>query len=296
MVFKEGQRVYLKLTNVGMMMRPDLFDPHTLHFHGFPNAAPIFDGEPMASVSVNMGNTFTYYYEPVEPGTFMYHCHVEASEHMQMGMLGMVWVLPKQNNLPDGTYLGMFVHHTGYKYAYNDGDGSTYYDVDLPLQISGMDSKFHYADLNVQPIPLADMNDDYFLLNGRGYADTVNTNTLMNMNGDPVQYVHAKLTAQAGDKILLRISSLATVDFTTLASSLPMQVIGRSARLLRGPTGKNLYYKTMSITIGGGESFDAIIDTAGVTPGTYFIYSSNLDQLNNGSEEYGGIMTEIEIQ
>ena len=296
MIFKEGQRVFVKLTNVGMMMRPDLFDPHTVHFHGFPNAAPIFDGEPMASIAVNMGSTFTYYYEPVEPGTFMYHCHVEASEHMQMGMLGMLWVLPKQNNLPNGTNLNGFVHHTGYKYAYNDGDGSTYYDKQLPLQVTGMDSKFHDSELKIQPIPLADMSDDYYLLNGRGYADTINTNVLTNMDGKPTQNVHAKLTAQVGDKILLRISSLATVDFTTLYSSLPMKVVGRGARLLRGPTGQNLSYMTTSVTVGGGESFDAIVNTAGVTPGTYFIYSSNLNQLNNGAEEYGGIMTEIEIQ
>jgi hypothetical protein len=301
LVFKEGQRVFLKLTNVGMMFRPDLFDPHTVHFHGFPNAAPIFDGEPMASVSVNMGNTFTYYYEPVEPGTFMYHCHVEASEHMQMGMLGMLWVLPKQNNLPNNTDLKGFTHHTGYKYAYNDGDGSTYYDVNLPLQISGMDSAFHDSEINIQPLPLANMHDDYFLLNGRGYADTVNTNILLNKDGVPAQQSHAKCTARVGEKILLRISSLATVDFTTLSSSLPMKVVGRSARLLRGPdpvgggTGKNLYYMTTSVTLGGGETYDAIIDTAGVTPGTYFIYSSNLNQLSNGTEDFGGIMTEIEI-
>jgi len=295
----------VRLTNVGMMMRPDLFDPHTVHFHGFPNAPPIFDGEPMASIAVNMGSSFTYYYEPVEPGTFMYHCHVEASEHMQMGMLGMVWVLAKQNMLPDGTNLNGFIHHTGYKYAYDDGDGSTYYDVQLPLQITGMDSKFHEAELLIQPLPLADMKDDYFLLNGRGYPDTINTNSLINVNGAPVQYVHAKLVAQVGDQILLRISSLATVDFTTLTSlGIPMKIVGRGARLLRGPdpdgsgplVGKNLSYTTTSVTLGGGESYDAILDTTGVAPGTYFIYSSNLNQLNNGTEESGGIMTEIEIQ
>ena len=45
---KEGQKLYLTLTNVGMTMRPDLFDPHTVHFHGFPNAAAVFDGVPDA--------------------------------------------------------------------------------------------------------------------------------------------------------------------------------------------------------------------------------------------------------
>jgi len=302
LVFREGQHVYLRLTNVGMMQRPDLFDPHTIHFHGFPNAAPIFDGEPMASIAVNMGSTFTYYYEPLDPGTYMYHCHVEASEHMQQGMLGMLWVLPKQNMLPDGTNLNGFVHHTGFKYTYNDGDGSTYYDQQLPLQVTGMDSKFHDYELNIQPTHLAAMKDDYFLLSGRGYPDTTSTNVLTNKNGDPSQKINVKAVAHAGEKILLRISSLATVDFTTLTSTLPMRVIGRGARLLRGPApsgggiGKNLSYMTTSVTLCGGESYDAIIDTTGAAPGTYFIYSSNLNQLNNGTEEYGGIMTEIDIQ
>ena len=302
LVFRQGQRVFLKLTNVGMTMRPDLFDPHSVHFHGFPNAAPIFDGEPMASIAVNMGSTFTYYYELVEPGTFMYHCHVEASEHMQQGMLGILYVEPIQNMATDGSNLNGFVHHTGYKYAYNDGDGSTYYDEEIPLQITGFDSFFHDQELAIQPPALAEMKDNYSMLNGRGYPDTVNTGVLVNVNGRASQKVNAKIVATAGQKILLRISSLSTVEFTTLASSLPMKVVGKGARLLRGPApsggglGKNLYYMTTSVTLGGGESYDAIIDTTGVPAGTYFIYSSNLNQLNNGNEEYGGIMTEIQIQ
>ncbi len=104
-VFKEGQKVYLDLSNVGMLMRPDLFDPHTVHFHGFPQAASIFDGEPMASVSINMGGTLRYFYNIVEPGTYLYHCHVEATEHMEMGMIGNLWVEPKQNNLPTAPML-----------------------------------------------------------------------------------------------------------------------------------------------------------------------------------------------
>lgn len=302
LVFREGQRVFIKLTNVGMMMRPDLFDPHTVHFHGFPNAAPIFDGEPMASVAVNMGSTFTYYYELVEPGTYLYHCHVEAPEHMQMGMLGNLWVEPKQNMLPNGSNLSGFTHLTGYKYAYNDGDGSTFYDVELPLQVTGMDSEFHDAEIEIQPLPLAGMKDDYFLLNGRGYPDTIDMNDILNVNGDPVQYMHSKLEANAGQKILLRLTCLSTIDYTTLTSTLPMRIVGRGARLLRGPdgaggvTGKNLSHMTTSVTFGGGESYDAIIDTTGVAPGTYFIYSSNFNQLSNGTEDYGGIMTEIEIK
>ncbi len=88
------------------MIRADLFDPHTVHYHGFPNAATVFDGVPEVSISINMGSTLTYYYNVVEPGTFIYHCHVEATEHMEMGMLANLYVHPAQDRLPDGTVLG----------------------------------------------------------------------------------------------------------------------------------------------------------------------------------------------
>ncbi len=137
-VLEEGQQVYLNLTNVGMVLRPDLFDPHTVHFHGFPNASAIFDGLPDASISVNVGSTLTYYYNLVEPGTFMYHCHVEAAEHMQMGMLGNLYVKAAQNKLDPTTFANGFSHVAGNQYVYNDEDGSTYYDVEFPVQISSV--------------------------------------------------------------------------------------------------------------------------------------------------------------
>jgi hypothetical protein len=183
-VVKEGQKLFLTLTNVGMMVRPDLFDPHTIHFHGFPQAAPVFDGVPTASFSINMGASLTYFYDLVEPGTYIWHCHVEATEHMQMGMLANIYVLPIQNTKPDGTNLNGFTHNKGNKYVYNDGDGSTHYDVEYPIQIHEFDPDFHDASLLVQPLPFANMTDRYPMLNGRGYPDTVDPNILYNTASD----------------------------------------------------------------------------------------------------------------
>ena len=45
-----------------------------------------------------IGRDFTYFYRPHDAGTYMYHCHFEDVEHVQMGMTGMVFVRPKQNN------------------------------------------------------------------------------------------------------------------------------------------------------------------------------------------------------
>ena len=288
----EGQNVYLSLSNVGMMVRPDLFDPHTVHWHGFPNAAAIFDGEPMASLSINMNATLTYYYQAPDPGTYMYHCHVEATEHMQMGMLGNLYVTPLQ----DGAAVGGCASR---KYVYNDGDGSTCYDVDFPIQIHAFDSNFHDASYSVQPLPFAMMKDNYPMLNGRGYPDTVNPAALaapLENGGKVSQAVSSLITATQGQKILLRISSLSTIDFFTLTTlGIPMKVVGKDAKLLRSSAGQNLSYVTNSVTLGGGESADVLLDTAGVAAGTYFLYTTNLNHLSNDQEDFGGMMTEIVI-
>ena len=298
----EDDELFLTLTNVGMAMRPDLFDPHSIHWHGFPQAASVFDGVPDSSVSINMGASFTYYYNAKDAGTYMYHCHVEAAEHMQMGMLGNLFVRPRQNKLAPGTVLGTWIHATGNTYAYNDGDGSTRYDMDYPIQIGSFDPDFHDASFNVQPLPFAGMHDRYYLLNGRGYPDTVNPGVLSTT--DPLgnvqlsQPVSSLITATVGQRVLLRISNLNVTQFNTLGTNgIPMEVVGLDARLLRDGDGNNMYYKTNSLTLGGGQSADVILDTAGLTAGsTYFLYTKNLHQLANDAENFGGMMTEIRIQ
>lgn len=227
----------------------------------------------------------------------MYHCHVEATEHMQMGMLGSLYVRPAQ----DGT-AHVYNSKTYTSFAYNDGDGSTGYDVDYPIQISSFDSAFHDASETVQPLPFALMEDNYPMLNGRGYPDTVNPLPLPaqpDENGGKVtQKESALITATAGQRILLRISNLnVTRNYTLGILGLPMQVVGKDAKLLRGPTGINLYYNTHSITIGGGESVDAIIEVPAdaVVDAKYFLYTTNLNYLTNDTEQFGGMMTEIRV-
>ena len=302
---EEGQEFYLSLTNVGMLMRPDLFDPHTVHFHGFPQSSTVFDGLPESGLSIGMNATLTYYYKLNDPGTYMYHCHVEATEHMAMGMLGNLYIKAAQNKLPNNTDLNGFLHTDGKQYAYNDGDGSTYYDVEYPIQLGSFDSAFHDASENTQPLPFALMKDNYPMINGRGYPDTVDSNALplpqaligLKEGLATTQPVSSLITATAGEKILLRISNLAITRFYTLQSlGLPMKVVGKDAKLLRTADGlKDLYYTTNSVTVGGGESFDVILDTADIAPGTYYLYSANLNYLSNDIEEHGGMMTEIVI-
>src|SRR5512141_1960539 len=165
----EGDELFLTLTNVGQVMRPDLFEQHTVHFHGYPNASAFYDGVPDASIAINVGGSFSYYYLAPDAGTYFWHCHISPPEHLQMGMVGQLYVRPRQNRVPVGgsLYAALASYETprsvpaaatDYErirkrcgddilcatplprtnaatraaaglYAYNDGDGSTRYDV-----------------------------------------------------------------------------------------------------------------------------------------------------------------------
>jgi hypothetical protein len=344
MAIDEDDEFFLTLSNVGMIMRPDLFEQHTVHFHGYPNASSLYDGVPDASVAINIGGSFTYYYLSPDAGTYFWHCHVTPPEHLQMGMVGQLYVRPRQNRVLPTTTLGtaLAAQQTdlrtgcrrpgdgvtpavtsapdilcsnpmpavataatgGGKYAYNDGDGSTAYDVEYPLQMHGFDPNFHFAGMTFNPEAFADMKDKYFLLNGRSYPDTVNPAVQLTQSSDGrVHYSQPQpsiVNIPAGKKALLRISDLSVTEYSTLASlGIPMHVIGYNAKLLRDQAGNNMDYYTNSITLAGGESLDVILDASNMTlypsGSVFYLYTPQLDHLSNDAENFGGLMTEVRI-
>ncbi|MBZ5656549.1 MAG: multicopper oxidase domain-containing protein [Acidobacteriia bacterium] len=349
MAIDEDDEFFLTLTNVGQVMRPDLFEQHTVHFHGYPNASAFYDGVPDASVAINIGGSFTYYYLAPDAGTYFWHCHITPPEHLQMGMVGQIYVRPRQNRVTNGASLytaratqdadlrtacvsandilcsnPLPAVNTGvsqsndtigtaqtnpnygqpYKYAYNDGDGTTRYDVEYPLQIHGFDPNFHFVGMTFNPEAFTDMKDKYFLLNGRSYPDTVTPGPLATQTTDGSMHFSQPLPSiiniPAGGRALLRIADLDVTEYQTLASlGIPMQVIGLNAKLLRDQAGNNLYYKTNSITLAGGESLDVILDASDTTKyhhgDVYYLYTPNLDHLSNDAENFGGLMTEVRI-
>jgi FtsP/CotA-like multicopper oxidase with cupredoxin domain len=177
----EGKDFFVDLTNLGLAQRPDLFDAHTLHWHGFRNVIPFFDGEPTGSVAVPAGTVFRYAYRPHEAGTYMYHCHVEDVEHVQMGMTGLVFVRPLQDKLGYGTdragtksvQWGNSNVGAPQGYLYNDGDGSTAFDREFAMFMSEVWAEAHWADAHIQLPEWSDYRADFALLNGRVYPDTI---------------------------------------------------------------------------------------------------------------------------
>ncbi len=189
-------------------------------------------------------------------------------------------------------------------YAYNDGDGSTAYDVEYPIQIHGFDPNFHFVGMTFNPEAFVDMKDKFFLLNGRSYPDTVTPGPLATETSDGRMHFSQPLSSiiniPAGGKALLRISDLDVTEYQTLASlGVPMHVVGYNAKLLRDQSGNNLDYYTNSITLAGGESLDVILDASNQTlypsGSVFYLFTPQLDHLSNDQENFGGLMTEVHI-
>jgi FtsP/CotA-like multicopper oxidase with cupredoxin domain len=382
--FDEDDEFFLTLTNVGMIMRPDLFEQHTVHFHGYPNASSFYDGVPDASVAINIGASFTYYYLAPDAGTYFWHCHITPPEHLQMGMVGQLYVRPRQDRVPTGGSLYTYLQYqnglakapavaatatspaypgetvadlrtacnpatdilcsatmpavantvtrpaantlcngtsptgegTTPQYVYNDGDASSCYDVTYPIQMHGFDPNFHFIGMTFNPEMFVDMKDKYFLLNGRSYPDTVAAGPQATVTTDGQMHYSQPLPAiiniPAGGKASLRLANLSVAEYFTLQSlGIPMHEVGFNAKLLRDQDGNDTEFYTNSITLGGGESLDVILDAsddgcsaylgsgcaATLYPAgkTFYVYAANLDMLSNDAENFGGMMTEVHI-
>ncbi len=310
----------VQLTNLGLALRPDLTDAHTIHWHGFRNVIPFYDGEPNGSISVPVGNYFTYVYRPRDPGTYMYHCHVEDVEHVTMGMTSLVFVHPLQN--------GNTTFYPSGKYAYNDGDGSTGYDRENALFLSEIWAEGHWNDAHIQESDWSTFKADFSLLNGRVHPYTLLPNSPIDLaasthsltvqtdsNGDlmtnpgyeELQYnPHSSLiTCNAGERVLLRFANLGFREAAMTLAGIKMRVIGRDATLMRGRDGTDTSYLTNTILMGAGESFDCIFEAPAFSGGggssglgydTYILYNRRYTQESNLSPEgSGGQRTEVRV-
>jgi hypothetical protein len=124
------------------------------------------------------------------------------------------------------------------------------------------------------------------------------------------QPMPAVINIPVGGRALLRLVNLSVSEYHTLQSLGPrMKEVGFNAKLLRDQAGVNTEFYTNSITLGGGESLDVILDAGDAGCGgiagcaaqlfpagsVFYLYTPQLDHLSNDAENFGGMMTEVHI-
>jgi FtsP/CotA-like multicopper oxidase with cupredoxin domain len=307
--------IKITLTNLGLVQRPDLIDSHTIHWHGFDVPSPLNDGVPEVSVAVPISKQLTYFYRPHRAGTYMYHCHFEDVEHVQMGMTGVVFVRPTQ----DGSSIGGFT-----KFAYNDTDGTTGYHRHFALLLNEIWTDVHDGDRDIQEIIETDYEPQWFTINGRSYPQTILPNDddaaaagrddLRIVTANPTQGTDdhsqpnsALIQCNSGERVLLRLANLGYRQHAMQLPGIPMHVIGQDASLLRNGLVDTSYW-TNTLYVGPGEARDVLFDAPAYSAllpsgsdgrGNYNVYSlKNRDWRklsNNGAPGAGGMQTEVRV-
>ena len=183
----------------------------------------------------------------------------------------------------------------------------------------------HWADAHIQLPEWSDYRADFSLLNGRVYPETLLPNGSIAHNGTfvvardanydlltpPVpagvnlgnQPLSALISANAGERVLLRFANLGFMEATMTLAGIKMRVVGRDATLMRGRPGVgspfDTSYDTDTLTFGAGESFDVIIQapphSGGVGPDKYVLYNRAYTRGDNLVADGGGQRTEVHI-
>lgn len=275
----QQDEIHLTLTNLGMSTRPDLDDSHTVHWHGFPNQIPLWDGVPEASVSVLVGRDFVYYYKPLDPGTYMYHCHFEPVEHIQMGMVGPLIVRPLIEKSP------LYARR---KFAYNDP--ATEFHREYLVFLTELDADPHHLVATVQEFDWTEYRPEYWLINGRSYPDSVKPAA---DPGLPWQPYTSAIRAYSGEKVLLRFVNLGYQQHSIQVLGISLKVVGQDAQLVRGLGGQDLSYWKDALYFGAGQTVDAVF--VAPEPGVYPLYNRNYHKNTNAGASFGGMVSEVQV-
>lgn len=218
-----GPTIYI---NSGDSVKIDFWNmsqgaPHTIHLHGL-DVNQQNDGVGMLSFEVMHDTHGYYYFKAPHPGTYLYHCHVGSTVHLQAGMYGLVIVRPSSGN----TLLNW--------------DGGETYNKEFSLLASEIDTVWHNDTIldhehdSLMPLYVpTTFKPQYFLVNGMSGTQLT----------DPMNY----LFALKNDKVYIRLANIgyygvryifpASLNARTVASDgrpLPMEFENDTIEVLPG--------------------------------------------------------------
>jgi FtsP/CotA-like multicopper oxidase with cupredoxin domain len=172
----EGDSVEIEFLNLSQGA------PHTIHWHGL-DVDQQNDGVPHLSFEVDHSESGFYRFKVPHAGTYLYHCHVVSTIHVQAGMYGVVVVRP-----PDGD-------------QFSTWENGEQFDRDFVWLASEIDTNWHdnsvlnheYNTGNPIMIP-SEYTPQYFMLNGLTGTD---------LTGPSGYY-----TAGENEKVFLRLANI----------------------------------------------------------------------------------------
>ena len=189
----QGDSVHIDFWNVSQLHH------HTIHLHGL-DVDQVNDGVPMLSFDVDHMEHGWYHFKAPHAGTYLYHCHVGSTLHLQAGMYGPVIIRPSDGS--NTTWDGGYAFDTETMLFMSEFD--TFWHTDSILDHEHDNSAVHDS------LPVPKYNPDYFLINGLSdhqLEDTVE----LNSKTDYVNYFRLVNIGYCSNKVVFPASLNAQV-------------------------------------------------------------------------------------
>ncbi|MBI5892373.1 MAG: multicopper oxidase domain-containing protein [Deltaproteobacteria bacterium] len=141
---------------VRVILRNKSKNNHTIHIHGPTVIAYDHDGtQGVAQTPVKMDQEFTYEFVASPVGTHLYHCHVNANEHMDMGLYGAIIIHSKNDDKVDQDLL-VILDEWDSKFSKEEGFKPTSAEQKQSAEVGHPRNLAHY---------------NFFTINGNAWTD-----------------------------------------------------------------------------------------------------------------------------
>jgi plastocyanin len=261
---------------------------HTIHWHGIE---PDMDNDGVGHTSFEVSSSYTYQWRahPTNTGTYFYHCHVNTTLHVQMGMFGALIIDPWE---PEP-------HPDGKKPIHDAPDSWRYHaEHERIWALYACDPVFHElghdAGLCGEDVGLNDFQPRYFMI-GR-HVQTDDGRPIRGTSSDPVS-----VEAPAGENVLLRLINATYFPVDIDLGGLPAHLIETDGRAPRAQIDIDGLGRGNPISlpvgrwpqrIGSAERFGLMVH-GNAQPGTYPITFTYRHWITN--EPVGIARTEVRI-
>jgi FtsP/CotA-like multicopper oxidase with cupredoxin domain len=216
-------------------------------------AGPEFNGTAGAlsslTTSAPSGGSVTYSFVAARPGTFIYESGTDPKTQVPMGLFGVLIVRPA----------------AGANFVYNRPDSQFTPDEEFMALLSEIDPFQHQAWSNGlnqgRNYNLNNYQARYWLINGRGFPDSVADNYASWLPSQPygaLARIHPYDPSAHPYPAVERFINVGSEEYPFHPHGQNGLVIGRDGNPLEGPGGEDLSFEKFDVNIGPGQTWDVV--------------------------------------
>jgi FtsP/CotA-like multicopper oxidase with cupredoxin domain len=200
----------------------------------------------LTNVAPANGGSVTYSFVATNPGTYIYESGTNPAKQVRMGLFGALVVRPTT---------------TGPDYMNDRIDSQFTPTEEFMVLLSEIDPYLNQAAERGQPFNLNDYHPRYWLINGRGFPDSIADNDAAYLPGQPygaLAQVYPFDPASHPYPGAIRYLNVGTEEYPFHPHANNGVVIGRDGSALENSASQDLSFEKFVVNVGPGQTWDVI--------------------------------------